>query len=103
MLECDDDRRLQAEGRREPLGSTVAFGGIGFDGDRDDSAVHGFLKQSGDLEPAESVRFAELHFRSTLNIVLPGQLSQEPAVSGGGCCAHDSPLGIDGGKLTAHL
>jgi hypothetical protein len=74
----------QAERLGDLFGQTVGFSGIGFDGDGHDSGVDGFLEEAGDLEPAESVRLADLDLRAALEVVIAGQLREEAAVAGGG-------------------
>ena len=93
--DVDDDDRVQAERLGDLFGKTVGFSGIGFDGDGHDSGVDGFLEEAGDLEPAESVRLADLDLRAALEIVIAGQLCEEAAVAGGGNRGHCPPFGVD--------
>ena len=70
---------------------------IGLDRDRDDPGVDGLLEEAGDLESTQSVGLADLDLRSSFEVVIAGQLREEPAVAGGGARgAHRSSLGVDG-------
>jgi hypothetical protein len=90
--DVDDDDRSQAQGGGVRSDRSVVLTGIGLDGDRDDPGVDGLLEEAGDLEPAQPVGLADLDLRPAIEVVVAGQLREEPAVACGGCECSSSSL-----------